>query len=356
MSRFHVIALTVVAFSALSSAAYAGSSATNDIACGSKPANWNAPAGSLVSSRGEGPITAIIDAVGETRTHSMLSHGSTWVSHAVMHTPGQNGWPDYCDEPLKASELQYGYPGASRVKVGAMYVSLYAGGSAPAGYFLEFQNAENGCFGEDTSSWLLGSAADFSVASQKDSSQTIYRYKNSTGYMTYSTYQFRNVGSVPTGGSGTSNGVVCSSFQSWVQNRSNNTSVNVTPYTYTHAQLAAGLNALYNSVYNECDDGMGFWTGMGAAASCMLSIIYFDNNICDDAARQVANCMAENRCGSSDNGWRTVRDTSTTTAKAVSPDRMGGWGSRHTNSGSIWASQPSQQVTWSGTNVYSCWF
>lgn len=354
MSRFHVIAMTVVAFSALSSAAYAGSSGTTDIACGYAPANWDAPAGSLVSSRGEGPITSIIDAVGETRTHSMISHGTS-VSHAVMHTPGQNGWPTYCDLPLKDNELRYGYPGASRTSVAGMYISLYEGSSAPAGYFLQFQNAADACAGLNVSNYLLNTAADYVTASQQNSYQTYYRYTNSAGYMPYSTYQFMNSLSVPTGGSGVDNGVVCSTFAAWSEYKANS-ATRVTPYTYTHAQLAAGLNALYNSVYSECNNGMGFWTGMGAAASCIATIWYFDTNICDDAARQVANCFAQDRCNSSDNGWENVRNNTYYTATSVSPDRMGGWGARHTNSGSIWASAPSQQVTWSGPNVYSCWF
>src|SRR3954463_7418565 len=75
-----------MALMVLSGAAYAGSSDTSDIACGSAPAGWNVPNGSIVLSRGgEGPVTAVLDAVGEYRTHSMLSHGpGGQVTHETM--------------------------------------------------------------------------------------------------------------------------------------------------------------------------------------------------------------------------------------------------------------------------------
>src|SRR5262245_16629796 len=106
-----------------SGAALAGASDTSDSACGSSPSGWHAPNGSLVLSRGgEGPVTAVLDAVGEYRTHSMMSHGPGGeVTHETMYSPGTNGWPTYCSTPLKVGELRDGYPGASRVNQGAIY-------------------------------------------------------------------------------------------------------------------------------------------------------------------------------------------------------------------------------------------
>src|SRR5687767_4113651 len=105
MSRFtpRFRALTTAALCSVSLGALAGSSDTSDKACGSTPAGWNAPNGALVLNRGgNGPITAVLDAVGEYRTHSMISHGpGGQVTHETMHSPGTTGWPTYCSTPLK---------------------------------------------------------------------------------------------------------------------------------------------------------------------------------------------------------------------------------------------------------------
>src|SRR5262249_40000528 len=72
-------ALRVFAVSVLSSGitimAHAGGSDTSSIACGSSSSGWSAPKGSLVSNYGAGPVKAVLQALGETRTHQILSHG-----------------------------------------------------------------------------------------------------------------------------------------------------------------------------------------------------------------------------------------------------------------------------------------
>src|SRR5512140_916299 len=133
------LALSVAALAlGFSTSALAGSSDTSDVACGSAPAGWNAPNGALVLDRGEGgPVTAVLDSVGEYRTHSMLSHGpGSWVSHETMHNPGTNGWPTYCSTPARVGDIRDGYPGASRINQGAIYQFTYSGG-APS--FIAYQ-------------------------------------------------------------------------------------------------------------------------------------------------------------------------------------------------------------------------
>ena len=117
------------AIGASATPALAGSSDTSDVACGSTAAGWNAPKGALVASRGKGPVTAVIDAIGEWRTHIMMSHGpGQYVTHSTMFSPGTNGWPTYCSTPIKANELEHGYPGTSQSNQGAIYQFLYGGG------------------------------------------------------------------------------------------------------------------------------------------------------------------------------------------------------------------------------------
>src|SRR6187431_1356146 len=105
------------------------SPALADTVCGSVAASWNVPAGAVVFSRSPGPVRDVIDAAGESRSHSMLSHGPGGsASHASMVTPGRNGYSTpfsgFCETPLKESQLREGYPGASVISGGGVYTYL----------------------------------------------------------------------------------------------------------------------------------------------------------------------------------------------------------------------------------------
>ena len=103
--------------------AWAGSSDTSDVDCGSVPAGWNAPKGAVVTSASEGGvIDPVINAIGENRSHSMMSHGANyWSTHSTMFSPGTNGWPTYCSTPLKVDDLKRGKPGVSQINRGAIF-------------------------------------------------------------------------------------------------------------------------------------------------------------------------------------------------------------------------------------------
>jgi hypothetical protein len=335
-------------------AALAGSSDTSSSACGSTAAGWNAPNGALVLNRGAGgPITAVLDAVGEYRTHSMFSHGpGGQVTHETMYSPGTNGWPTYCSTPLKVNELTTGYPGASRINQGAIYHYLYGGGSLE---FIAYQRSRTSAGydtnGEAVSSYLLSLPAQ-AVTSKQNSGQTLYRLYGPNGaLLNYVLYQYRDLESVHTGGVGWNNGMVCSTLIAHAQYRAGLGAVN--PHVYNHSQLVTAGNALYNSVEDECGSGLGFWGGVGSTITCF-------EGICDDAGRQVRNCMAAGRCDT-DSGsvWSSVANDTSTVARSISPDRLGGWsGHPYTGTGvSVWAYDTSNTLQWnSGGNVYGCWF
>ena len=90
------------------------------------------------------------------------------------------------------------------------------------------------------------------------------------------------------------------------------------------------------------------------------SYIATRQGICDDAARQVRNCMSAGRCDTdSSSVWSSVANDGTTVARSISPDRLGGWsGHPYTGAGvSVWAYDTSNTVQWnSGGSVYGCWF
>ncbi|MGZ3424099.1 MAG: hypothetical protein ACXVEE_39930 [Polyangiales bacterium] len=351
-------ARTPIALSALASvlffaaAAQAGGSGTADVSCGSAPAGWNAPNGALVTNRGPGPVRAVIDSIGEYRTHTMMSHGpGGWVTHETMHSPGQTSWPTYCSTPLRPDELKSGFPGASQIEQGALYTFMYSNGGAE---FLGFQRSRDGnglpdARGEQVAGWLWNSMPYTWTASQKNSSYGFYRLYGSNGaLLNYVLYQYRDLGSVNTGGVGWNNGMVCSTLVAYAQNKAGLGTV--ASYTYDHTKLVNAGGSLYNSVEDECNQGLGFWGGIGAAITCF-------EGICDDAARQVRNCMVSGVCDSdSSSYWDNVRNNTATVAVSISPDRMGGW-SGHGGSGSVWANSTNETVQWnSGGNLYGCWF
>jgi hypothetical protein len=334
--------------------AFGSAASSNSVACGSTAAGWNAPNGTIVFSRGGGPVRNTIDAIGEYRTHTMVSHGpGGWTTHASMFTPGTNGWPTYCSTPLNADELKNGYPGASQQNQGAIYVYLYSGGD---NQYLAYQlgNNDGTNKGATVANYIWNSLPYQWVTSAKDGGQGLYRVKYTNGSLTnYSLYQYKNLDGVSTDKSAVAwnSGIVCSTLIAYAQNQS---VWAVNPFTYDHNKLVAGGNGIYNGVKSDCDNNMGWMKGVGAAITCF-------EGICDDAGRQVRNCMATGVCNSDDSGyWDGVANNSATTATSVSPDRIGGWGGHPTsvvNGNSVWAYSGGNTVQWnSGGNSYGCWY
>lgn len=345
----------LAAFTLIPAAARAGSSPTSDVACGSAPAGWNVPKGGLVLNRAPGPVRAVLDSMGEYRTHSMISHGpGGQVTHGTMHSPGTTGWPTYCSTPLRIDELRDGYPGVSRINQGAIYEFLYGGGSLE---FLAYQMSRTSA-GFDTNGaavadWIVAGMPAVTVTSLQNGGQTFQRLVGPNGALiNYVLYQYRDIQNVDTGGVGWNNGMVCSTFLAHANYRAG--FGQVYPYTYSHAQMVTAGGALYTSVQDECSTNLGFWTGLGAAITCLKS------SICPEAGRQVRNCMAAGRCDTSSSSvWDAVANDAGTVARSISPDRLGGWsGHPYTGPGvSVWAYDISNTVQWnSGGSVYGCWF
>lgn len=337
--------------------AYAGG--TGSVACGSSPASWNVPNGAIVLSRSSGPVNGVLSSLGEYRTHSMLAHDNGWVTHAAMYTPGITSWPTYCSTPLNASELKDGYPGASQIPAGGVYQFLY-GGSVE---YVAFQRGCNSaaCPNDDGAAiadWVWN-AMPYEWTPSRQGSDGFYRIEVGTPSVltNYSLYQFRDLQSINTGGATWNDGVVCATVLAYAQYMAGKGAIE--PYLYPHAQVANGITGLVGAVEDECNRGVGFWKGLGATITCF-------EGICDDAARQVANCMAVGRCDTDSDGSNTfasVRDDPAATATSISPDHLGGW-SGHPWEGyldgsgvSVWAADSEQTPQWNSPgSVYGCWF
>lgn len=200
------------------------SPAPADTVCGSVAASWNVPAGAVVFSRSPGPVRDVIDAAGESRSHSMLSHGPGGsASHASMVTPGRNGYSTplsgFCETPLKESQLREGYPGASVIAGGGVYTYLYLDG--PGAEFVYFQQGDpDGTNpGNAVQNYLWSEAPALEATSQVDRGQTLWLFLNTaqTSRLNYSLYQFRDLERVHLGEDAWNDGVVCSTFLAWAQ-------------------------------------------------------------------------------------------------------------------------------------------
>ncbi|PTL84543.1 hypothetical protein [Vitiosangium sp. GDMCC 1.1324] len=332
---------------AVSALALAGSAQASG-ECGSTSAGWNAPNGAVVFDRGPGPIRDVLDAVGEYRTHSMLSHGpGAGVSHATMRTPDQADWPGVCTKPIVGSQIQYGQPGLEQVNQGGIYMYIYGDPAAGA----EWTGWQQG---DPAQAALIGDSIWYnhpyvSDVSKYDSSQYVDRPVRNGTRINYSLFQYRDLqttNQIP--GDGVNSGIVCSTFMAYAHNYAGRGVV--TPYTYSHAQIANASNSLYTGVYNECKQSLGWFTNALLTVACPFY------NVCGNAGNQVANCMSTNMCDTNDSRyWKSVRDDPNSTARSISPDRVGGWGVHPTNN-TIWGPDYSHQLQWnSGGNVYGCW-
>ncbi len=325
------------------------SHAANASECGYTSAGWNAPNGAVVFDRGDGPIRNVIDAIGEYRTHSMLSHGAIGaVSHATMEDPDQNGWPTVCGTPLNVNQLTYGYPGLEQVNQGGIYHYMYnPDGSGPLWTAWQLGDAMGAAQVADS---LWFSHPYVSDVSRVDANHYIDRPLWNGARVPYSLFQYRDLQSVnQMPGSANNNGMVCSTFLAYAHSYAGRGQVSA--YVYPHDRIANASNSLYTGVYNHCKTSLGWFEN---AALTVICPIFW--NVCGNAGNQVANCMSTGRCDtSSSTPWKSVRDNASTTATSISPDRVGGWGV-HPMSSTLWASDYSHQLQWnSGGNVYGCW-
>jgi hypothetical protein len=358
--------------------------ATDSQACGSQPAGSNIPGGAQFFSRASGPVKGAIDGVGEYRTHSGIAHGNGWYTHSTMFEPSKRDWADgetscglagdyCCQGPLKGAELQNGYPGSSQINGGALYKFYYQPGSNLEAFFYQRSDttANNGMA---IANWLWSSSNFAWVGSRQDGSQGFYRvgFNGVTPYAQYGLYQYRDMQGINAGGVPWDYGDVCSTTIAYAQHMTGKGDVNNNrgegTNLYNHGRVANGVNSLYNAVYNECSSGTGFWTGVGAFLSCLG-----ESDLCDDAARQVANCMSdgiEGHCYDDSDTWVAIRDQAwkngpkdgagMSTAVSVSPDNISGWGGWGFGSNApygvnSWDSN--NAVQWnSGGSVYGCWF
>ena len=360
--------------------------------CGSTSAGWNVPAGDPVFVSGPGPIDSVLSAVGEYRSHSMLSNGPDgWVTHATSVTPPTNSdlSPYYtpfcsscgseCWNPISPGFLTNSMPGLETVSQGAIYEFLYSGsngvanasnGIGPGENFIAYQrsydyasgntsaNAVNtisfGGTGMAWSGWWSGTGLGNNGESG-DGSQYVWGRTYNGSQVHYGWYQYMNVQGTPQGVPGVNTGVVCSSSLALWQHDAN-VAGSIPGYTgdvkaRTYGNLSAAANALWNGVQSECSSSTGwfsnftgFLTNLGWSGLC-VGVTGYTQGVCGQAADQMVNCFAANNCGNTsspgayfgnyntkNNGnaqWESVVNSGAA-AVGISPDDIGCWNSNGT--------------------------
>jgi hypothetical protein len=312
--------------------------------CGLVAAGWDAPTGAVVFNKAPGPIDDVITAVGEYRSHSMLSH---WpggpVTHSTMRQPDRNPWPLVCGQPLVPDQLQRGYPGVATVNQGAIFEFLR--GST----FLAYQRGDPARAAQVANDIYWSWNTTFG-ASRVDSAQPLDfpLRRHDSAWMPYSLFQYRNIeGSNRNPAFSANNGMVCSTFLAYAHRATGLWQVD--PYTYPHGLVSAVADRLWNSVNDSCRTGLGPW-------AVLLTGVCVGADVCANSASQVANCMAANVCNDSNPAiWQGVRDDPFAVAATISPDRIGGWGP-HPWGLTTWSVDYNHQVFWNQSgNSYGCW-
>lgn len=318
--------------------------------CGSTSAGWNVPAGDPVFVSGPGPIYSVLSAVGEYRSHSMLSNGPDgWVTHATSVTPPTNSdespyWTPFCSScgsecwnPISPSFLNNAMPGLETVSQGGIYQFLYSGGTAnastgvgPGENFIAYQrsydyastnataNAINSMSinngsgsGMAYSGWWSGTGLGANGETGNSGYYVWGRTYNSS-QVHYGWYQYMNDQNVAGGVPGVNTGVVCSSSLALWQHDSFGGNANyygtgytgnVYSRTYSNASIKTAANALWSGVQSECNATTGwfsnvggFFTNLGWSALC-VGVTGYTQGVCSQAADQMVNCFAANNCG-----------------------------------------------------------
>lgn len=364
-SRWIVIALGSAGLSLWSASAQATSH------CGSTSAGWNAPLGAAVFNSSSGPIQAVIGAIGEYRTHSMLSHGPDgWVTHATSDNPALNTGnlspfgDGICNAPLDPNFLTASTPGLETISQGAIYQFLYGD---PGLNFIAYQQAmttpDSVGLGND---WLGTGMSWMTSTSVDDPNQTIFGLAYNGTKIHYGWYQYMNLQGAAQGVPGVDTGLVCStSLSLWQHDALSSTpgyTGDILPRYYAPSVAQPAAQALYNATYNQCESQTGMFSSLTSFAETIGScVLCLDCNLCDEAADQMTNCFTGNDCASSDDSeWQSI--VSSTGSSTISPDDVGCWNGNGTgapcfNAGSsVWGWDDSEDLQWnSGGNDYSCW-
>ena len=352
--RITLVALAAAAGS-FAGVAQADTGGGNSVVCGKAPGAWNAPNGASVNSISpSGVVANILGQLGETYSHTMLSHGATWMSHAAMQTPRANVWNDSGDNWNLPDILQAG-PGAATVNMGGAYAFLY---QQTEGAATTVDYVDGGAQGVAAANAVLALPDCATITDGKcrypisegthNTPQDSVNHDYGTRYIigfriagvtyrhSYGVYTFVNSYNIPTGQQTTTPyaALNCATFIAMALNWGNGTVM--TPHAYTNAQVAPAVQKLYDVIHLFAQQG-GANTGTQAILANQLTNCFTNHADCDDRTATP---------------WTAFKASGT--ASSISPDRIRGR-SAHADVVSPYKGA-TQSVQWNAAgNVYGCW-
>jgi hypothetical protein len=389
-----------VAAAVLTAASAMATQASAETICATaRKTTWNVPNGGLVINRSSaGVVKVILDSVNEWGTHTAMSHGyDFWVSHSTAKMPSVQ---DSCSVPINRNELNNSGPGASAIRLPAMYVNYFGGNDVGSRVLATRTSGTAGFGGQAGMEWYLGNNRaddwgyyegradpwvfypgssnrgfqaveylwDWPLYGMFDtggivlsgglpmfvSAEPIYRYQADDGkYMRYGYNRYLDMKNTHKGDLNGNIGVVCSGLPAFASWRSG--AGGVLPHSrYSHDEKKRAINALWNKVHQECEDGVG---GVFDASFWEMNVGCIDYDVCGRAADIVTNTFAVDRAEVG-GAWKTVRDNSSIKPFSISPDCLAGRNGKCYATGggsSPWAWDVGRAVTWSGSTAFSCW-
>lgn len=315
----------------------------NSVVCGSAPGAWNVPNGASVNSRSQSGVVAnVLNQLGEYYSHTMISHGATWMSHASMQTPRANVWNSSTDNWNLADILQGG-PGAATVNMGGAYTFLYR---QPEGPPMTVDYVDGGALGVAAANALLALPDCATITDGKCHTQIAdpqgtryiigFRIAGATYRHSYGVYTFVNAYNIPSGVQTTTPyaALQCATFVAMALNWGTGTTM--TSHAYANAVVAPAVQKLYDIIHDFVQAGGG-----NAGTQALL-------------ANQMTNCFTSpTKCDDrTATPWQAFKATGT--ASSISPDRIRGING-HADVVSPWKGA-TQAVQWNAAGtVYGCW-
>jgi len=359
---------------------------------------WNARKGAIVSGISKGPINAVLSAVGESRTHTMLSHGD-WATHSTTRSPSPTDIPikwlglitlahvPNPGMPVKPVELAQGYPGLSQIDMGGAYAywsgALQVFTQTGQRHLPSPGFCGNACKGQGVADWLWSNVAYQQATAQAGAGAYFYTlgFNDANGSFVHLPYDFHQYMSVLGKVHGADfnfagdRGIVCSqtpawAYRHWIIDTAPNIKPGtewIEPHAYGHDETVAAADALWNSVYSDCRAVSGdFWGLVFASLANVTGVSDFKDAVCSSAAFQVLNCFLVGEdtngggCKDIRNIWiNQYRASSAAGALSLSPDTLMGLSGRPRTGNTVgpWADAFETAVQWNGGgSTYGCYW
>jgi hypothetical protein len=284
----------------------------------------------------------------------MISQGPGSAAQSEYKGPTQSS---SCNYPLDISSLEYGFPGMEKsMNIGAIYADLYGGNG------LQYTQTSNDSLiwqlGDTTRATAIADALDAAPVMdvQVYAGNVVHRILKNGSPSPYGLHQFMDIETLNlgSGGSSLNNTSVSSTFIAYAYALGGPP---MTAYDYGHDETVRAAFDFRDYVYNECYAQVPWyikgWANPAQLFGCGAG------QVCQNTANMILNCTALGGayCGSSWVDWGIAMNQSTTHARSISPDRLGGH-TRFMNENprpTTYAADPEHFVSWNaGGRVCGC--